>query len=222
MPQLPTQVNSTGVSVIQTTPSILLAYQVSSTQGQFDSAYLNGLIYEQLYYQLERIPGVAQATLFGGSNPAFWLFVDPDKLSANQLTADQVVAAVRSQNAVAVGGLVGGPPAGGQQLFTYPILVKNNGNLVSVEDLNRLIVGRSPQGNVLRLQDVGQAIYGFNTFATQGTDIHGYPAITIGVYQTPESNALQVSEAVVSLMHQFTSQVPPGVTVSSLNLPLMV
>jgi len=216
MPQLPSQVQSTGVSVIQTTPSILLAYQVSSTKGQFDAAYLNGLIYEQLYYQLERIPGVAQATLFGGSNPAFWLFIDPGKLSANQLTADQVVSAVRSQNSVAVGGLVGGPPAGGNQLFTYPILVENNGNLVSIEQLNKLIIGKSPQGNLLRLADVGQATYGFNSFATQGTDINGNPAITIGVYQTPESNALQVSEAVVELMNQFTTQLPPGVAVSEI------
>jgi hydrophobic/amphiphilic exporter-1 (mainly G- bacteria), HAE1 family len=157
MPQLPDQVKNTGVSVIQTTPSILLAYQVSSTQGQFDAAYLNGLIYEQLFYQLERVPGVAQANLFGGSNPAFWLFVDPNKLAANQLTADQVVNAVKEQNSVAIGGLVGGPPAGGNQLFTYPILVENNGNLVSIEELNQLIVGRSPQGNLLRLAEVGRS-----------------------------------------------------------------
>ena len=84
MPQLPQQVQATGISVMQSTPSILLAYQVSSTQGQFDSAYLNGLIYENLYYQLERVPGVASINLLGGSNPAFWLFVDPAKLAANQ------------------------------------------------------------------------------------------------------------------------------------------
>jgi multidrug efflux pump subunit AcrB len=216
MPQLPDQVKATGVSVIQTTPSILLAYQVSSSDGQYDAAYINGLIYEQLYYQLERVPGVAQASLFGGSNPAFWLFVDPSKLTANQLTADQVVTAVRTQNSVAVGGLVGGPPAGGDQMFTYPILVENNGNLVSVEELNRLIVGKSPQGNLLRLQDVGRATYGFNTFATQAVDIQGHPAVTVGVYQTPESNALQVSEAVVALMQQFAEQLPPGVTLTEI------
>ncbi len=216
MPQLPDQVKSTGVSVIQTTPSILMAYQISSSQGQFDAPYLNGLIYEQLYYQLGRVPGVAKASLFGGSNPAFWLFVDPVRLSANRLTADQVVSAVRSQNTVAVGGLIGGPPAGGDQLFTYPILVEDNGNLVSVEQLNQLIVGKTPQGNLLRLQDVGQATYGFNTFATQGVDIKGHPAITIGIYQTPESNALQVSQAVVELMDQFATQMPPGVTISEI------
>jgi multidrug efflux pump subunit AcrB len=117
-PQLPDQVKSTGVSVIQTTPSILLAYQVSSTEGQFDAPYINGLIYQKLFYQLERVPGVAQAQLFGGSNPAFWLFLDPIKLTSNQLTASDVVDAVKSQNSVAIGGLVGGPPAGGNQLFT--------------------------------------------------------------------------------------------------------
>ena len=216
MPQLPQQVQATGVSVEQSTPSILLAYQVSSSKGQFDAAYLNGLIYEDLYYQLGRVPGVAQVNLLGGSNPAFWLFVDPDRLSANQLTADQVVSAVQSQNTVAIGGLVGGPPAGGDQRFAYPILVENNGNLVSVEELNRLIVGRSPNGNLLRLQDVGEAVYGFNTFAQQAVSVEGYPAITVAVFQTPESNALDVSEAVVAVMNDFRSQLPPGVTLDEI------
>ena len=216
MPQLPQQVQATGVSVMQSTPSILLAYQVTSTQGQFDAAYLNGLIYEDLYYQLGRVPGVAQVNLLGGSNPAFWLFVDPDKLASNQLTADQVVSAVSSQNSVAIGGLVGGPPAGGDQEFAYPILVENNGNLISVDDLNKLIVGKSPQGNLLRLQDVGGASYGFNTFAQQAVSVEGHPAVTVAVFQTPESNALDVSDAVVTVMNEFTLNVPPGVSVTEI------
>ena len=213
MPQLPQQVQATGVSVMQSTPSILLAYQVTSTEGQFDAAYLNGLIYQNLYYQLERVPGVATVNLLGGSNPAFWLFVDADKLTANNLTADEVVQAVTSQNSVAIGGLVGGPPAGGDQKFAYPILVENNGNLVSVEDLNNLIVGRSSSGNLLRLKDVGQATYGANTYAQQAVSIDGNPSITVAVFQTPESNALDVSNQVVQVMDQFTRTVPPGVKV---------
>ena len=216
MPQLPQQVSATGVSVMQSTPSILLAYQVTSTQGQFDAPYINGLIYEQLYYELERVPGVAQVNMLGGSNPAFWLFVDPNKLTANQLTADQIVNDVKSQNSVAIGGLIGGPPAGGDQLFAYPILVSDNGNLMSVDQLNDLIVGKSPQGNLLRLRDVGQATYGFNTFAQQAVSVEGYPAITVAVFQTPESNALDVSEAVVAVMDQFAQTVPAGITVKQI------
>jgi multidrug efflux pump subunit AcrB len=216
MPQLPQQVQATGISVMQSTPSILLAYQVSSTEGQFDASYLNGLIYENLYYQLGRVPGVASINLLGGSNPAFWLFVDPAKLAANQLTADQVVSAVKNQNSVAIGGLVGGPPAGGDQKFAYPILVENNGNLVSIADLNQLVVGKTPQGNLLRLQDVGEATYGSNTFGQQAISMEGHPTITVAVFQTPESNALNVSEAVVKVIDSFSNQLPPGVIVTEI------
>ena len=214
MPQLPSQVSSTGVSVQQSTPSILLAYQVSSTEGQFDAAYLNGLIYEQLYYQLGRVPGVASVSILGGSNPAFWLLVDPDRLAANQLTASDVVSAVQSQNSTSIGGLVGGPPASGNQAYTYPILVEDNGNLISIEDFRNLIVGRTPDGSLLKLKDVGDVQYGFNNYTTAAIDNDGHPIITVAVFQTPNSNALDVSNASVELIDQFASTVPPGVTVS--------
>ncbi|TCD59150.1 RND transporter [Synechococcus sp. BS56D] len=214
MPQLPSQVSATGVSVQQSTPSILLAYQVSSSDGQFDSAYLNGLIYEQLYYPLERIDGVANVNILGGSNPAYWLNVDPGKLAANNLTAIQVIDAVQAQNTTAVGGLVGGPPASGNQAYTYPLLVQNNGNLVSIEDFNNLIVGRSPTGNLLLLKDVGSVQYGFNNYTTAAVNTDNHDAITVAVFQTPESNALDVADAVVKEMESFAATVPPGVTVT--------
>ena len=213
MPQLPQQVQLTGVSVSQSTPSILLAYQVGSTDGQFDAPYLNGLIYADLYYELRRVSGVASVGLLGGSNPAFWLFLDPDRLAANDLTADEVVQAVASQNTVAIGGLIGGPPATGDQAFTYPLRVENNGNLTSVGQLNDLILGSTPQGNLLRLQDVGRATYGFNTFSSSGVDKHNHPSIVLTVFQTPGSNALDVSKRVATVMESFATRVPPGVKV---------
>ncbi len=216
MPQLPEQVQATGVSVEQSNPSILLAYQVGSTEGQFDAAYLNGLIYEQLYYPLGRVPGVASIGVLGGANPAYWLFVNPDKLAANKLTAEDIINAVKSQNSVAIGGLVGGPPATGEQAYTYPILVEDNGNLISTEDFNNLIVGRSPEGNLLLLKDIGEVKYGSNTFTTNAIDVNGNAAMTIAVYQTPDSNALDVSKAVVKVIDDFAAKAPPGVNVEQI------
>jgi len=213
MPQLPKQVQATGVSVQQTTPSILLAYQVSSTDGQFDAAYLNGLIYEKLYYPLGRVEGVANVSILGGTNPAYWLFIDPDKLATNQLSATEIVSAVQSQNNTAVGGLVGGPPASGNQAYTYPILVENNGNLISIEDFNNLIVGKTQAGNLLRLKDVGEVQYGFKNYNTSAIDTSDHDAIAVAVFQTPSSNALDVADAVVQQMNSFAADVPPGVTV---------
>ena len=213
MPQLPPQVSNTGVSVQQSTPSILLAYQVSSTEGQYDAAYLNGLVYEELYYPLERVPGVANVNILGGSNPAYWLFVDPDKLAANQLTASEVVDAVQAQNSTSIGGLVGGPPAAGDQAYTYPLLVEDNGNLLSIEAFNNLIVGRTETGNLLLLKDVGEVRYGFNNFTSSAVDESNHDTISVAVFQTPDSNALDVADAVVKQLESFAAKVPPGVTV---------
>ena len=213
MPQLPPQVSNTGVSVQQSTPSILLAYQVSSTEGQYDAAYLNGLVYEELYYPLERVPGVANVNILGGSNPAYWLFVDPDKLAANQLTASEVVDAVQAQNSTSIGGLVGGPPAAGDQAYTYPLLVEDNGNLLSIEAFNNLIVGRTETGNLLLLKDVGEVRYGFNNFTSSAVDASNHDTISVAVFQTPDSNALDVADAVVKQLESFAAKVPPGVTV---------
>ena len=214
--QLPEQVSETGVSVKQSNPSILLAYEISSSEGQFDASYLNGLIYEELYYPLSRVEGVATVTIIGGANPAFWLFVDPNKLAANKLTSEDVINAVQSQNSVAVGGLVGGPPASGDQAYTYPIVVENNGNLISIDDFNNLILNRSPSGNLLKLKDVGEVRYGTNTFTVQGVDKNGREALTVAIYQTPSSNALDVSEAVVDQINQFKTTAPPGVTINQI------
>ena len=214
--QLPEQVSETGVSVKQSNPSILLAYEISSSEGQFDASYLNGLIYEELYYPLSRVEGVATVTIIGGANPAFWLFVDPNKLAANELTSEDVINAVQSQNSVAVGGLVGGPPASGDQAYTYPIVVENNGNLISIDDFNNLILNRSPSGNLLKLKDVGEVRYGTNTFTVQGVDKNGREALTVAIYQTPSSNALDVSEAVVDQINQFKTTAPPGVTINQI------
>ncbi|NCG16162.1 MAG: MMPL family transporter, partial [Synechococcales cyanobacterium H12SWP_bin.12] len=215
-PQLPDQVKETGVSVTQSNPSILLAYEISSSEGQFDAAFLNGLVYEQLYYPLSRVEGVANVTIWGGANPAFWLFVDPSKLAANKLTSEDVLNAVQSQNSVAVGGLVGGPPASGDQAFTYPIVVENNGNLISIDDFNNLILSRSPSGNLLKLKDVGEVRYGSNSYSIQVVDKNETEALTIAVFQTPSSNALDVSEGVIDQINQFKSTVPPGVTINQI------
>ena len=215
-PQLPDQVKETGVSVTQSNPSILLAYEISSSKGQFDAAFLNGLVYEQLYYPLSRVEGVANVTIWGGANPAFWLFVDPSKLAANKLTSEDVLNAVQSQNSVAVGGLVGGPPASGDQAYTYPIVVENNGNLISIDDFNNLILSRSPSGNLLKLKDVGEVRYGSNSYSIQVVDKNETEALTIAVFQTPSSNALDVSEGVIDQINQFKSTVPPGVTINQI------
>ena len=185
MPQLPDQVSDTGVSVLQSTPSILLAYQVSSTEGQFDAAYLNGLVYEQLYYPLERVPGVANVNILGGTSPAYRLFVDPNKLPptgsrppmwsmpSKHKTASPSAARGRATRLGQSGLHL--PAAGGvRQPARW-----------SVQQPDR---GAHPHRQSL-LKDVGEVRYGFNNYTTAAADTSNHDAISVAVFQTPDSNA---------------------------------
>lgn len=101
--------NAQGVTVQQTASSYLLVYNLTSTQGQFDRNYLNGLLQLNLIYPVTRAEGVGQVNVFGASNPAFRVWVDPLKLARFNLSVDTVEQAIKSQNLVVIAGSIGGP-----------------------------------------------------------------------------------------------------------------
>jgi len=107
--QLPDQVNAQGITVQQTASSYLLVYNLTSSEGQFDRNYLNGLYQLNLAYPLGRAQGVGQVNVFGSSNPAYRLWVDPLKLARFNLTVLDVTNALKSQNQIVIGGFIGGP-----------------------------------------------------------------------------------------------------------------
>ena len=218
-PQLPQQVNAQGVTVQQTASSYLLVYNLTSTEGQFDRNYLNGLYQLNLAYPLARAEGVGQVNVFGSSNPAYRLWVDPLKLARFNLTVTDVTNALRSQNRIVIGGTIGGPPQAASNRTTFPILVE--GNLTTVQEFEDLILSRGPSGaaadkgpsgSLIRLGDVGHAEYAFQNFnqAAVGT-IQGHPSIGFGVIQLPGSNAITTAKAVREVLSQFESTLPPGV-----------
>ena len=217
--QLPEQVNAQGVTVQQTASSYLLVYNLTSTEGQFDANYLNGLFQLNLAYPLGRADGVGQVSVFGASNPAYRLWVDPEKLTRFNLTVLDVIDALQSQNQIVVGGSIGGPPAPEGTTTSLPILV--NGNLETVEAFENLILSRGgsgaltamgPDGGLIRLGDVGRAEYAFQSFNQSAINgITGYPSIGFGVIQLPGSNAITTAKAVDVVLEDFRNTLPPGV-----------
>ena len=217
--QLPEQVNAQGVTVQQTASSYLLVYNLTSSEGQFDANYLNGLYQLNLAYPLGRAEGVGQVNVFGASNPAYRLWVDPEKLTRFNLTVLDVIDALQSQNQIVVGGSIGGPPAPKGTDTSMPILV--NGNLETVEAFENLILSRGstgartamgPDGGLIRLGDVGRAEYAFQNFYQAGINgITGHPCIGFGVIQLPGSNAITTAKAVDAVLEDFRKTLPPGV-----------
>ena len=217
--QLPQQVNAQGITVQQTSSTPLLVYNLTSTDGQFDASYLNGLYQLNLAYPLARAEGVGQVTVYGASNPAYRLWVDTEKLTRFNLNIADVMDALKSQNQIVVGGSVGGPPAPKGTKTTFPILV--NGNLETVQEFEDLVLARGrsgqsaakgPDGGLIRLGDVGRAEYAFQNFYQSGINgITGHPCIGFGVIQLPGSNAIKTAKAVDTVLEQFRSSLPPGV-----------
>ncbi|MEB3200292.1 MAG: efflux RND transporter permease subunit [Synechococcaceae cyanobacterium] len=218
-PQLPEQVNNQGVTVQQTASSYLLVYNLTSSQGQFSREYLNGLYQLNLAFPLSRAEGVGQVTVFGASDPAYKLWLDPEKLTRFNLTILDVENALRSQNQIVVGGSIGGPPASARNKTAYPILVE--GNLKTVEEFEDLVLTRGPggratdegpSGSLIRLRDVGRAQYAFQNFNQAAINgISGYPCVGFGVIQLPGSNAISTAAAVNQVLDQFRTTLPPGV-----------
>ncbi|MFM7454241.1 MAG: efflux RND transporter permease subunit, partial [Cyanobium sp.] len=208
--QLPPQVNAQGVTVQQTASSYLLVYNLTSTEGQFSREYLNGLLQLNLYYPLTRADGVGQVNIFGASNPAFRIWVDPQRLARFNLSVDAVVEALKSQNQIVIAGSIGGPPSTRANRTTFPILV--NGNLETVQQFEDVILAKGPDGGLIRVGDVGRAEYAFQNFNQQAVNARtGYPCVGFGVIQLPGSNAISTAKAVDAVLTSFSNTLPPGV-----------
>jgi HAE1 family hydrophobic/amphiphilic exporter-1 len=209
-PQLPPQVNAQGVTVQQTANSYLLVYNLTSTQGQFDRNYLNGLLQLNLIYPLGRAQGVGQVNVFGASQPAFRIWVDPLKLARFNLSVDTVVNALKSQNRIVIGGAIGGPPSTAANRTTFPILV--DGNLKTVAEFQNVILAKGPDGGLIRIGDIGRAEYAFQNFNQAAINARtGYPCVGFGVIQLPGSNAISTAKAVDATLENFRNSLPPGV-----------
>ena len=208
--QLPPQVNAQGVTVQQTASSYLLVYNLTSSEGQFSREYLNGLLQLNLYYPLTRADGVGQVNIFGASNPAFRIWVDPQRLARFNLSVDAVVEALKSQNQIVISGSIGGPPSTRANRTTFPILV--NGNLDTVQQFEDVILAKGPDGGLIRVGDVGRAEYAFQNFNQQAVNARtGYPCVGFGVIQLPGSNAISTAKAVDAVLTSFRNTLPPGV-----------
>ena len=112
-PSLPEEVRQSGITVDQASSSMLLVYNFTSDDkaNPYSVETISGLLDQNLTDALRRVPGVGQLQYFGNRQLAFRLWLDPARLTANKLTAADVVQALRSQNRLVPVGQIGAAPA---------------------------------------------------------------------------------------------------------------
>ena len=208
-PQLPSAVQQTGVTVQKSSPDLLLGIAFYAENGEYDDLFLSNYLDLYLLDQVKRIDGVGRAVIFGERKYAMRLWLDPDALAARNLGSQDVVDALQEQNIQVGAGSIGSQPSPEEQNFEFTL--RADGRLESAEEFANLVIGTGDNGNLIKLQDVGRAELGAENYDTSAK-FKGNPAVGMGVFQLPGSNALEVGGAVKSTIAELAENFPPGMS----------
>ena len=207
-PRLPAAVTQQGVRVDKARSNFLLFTILSSSNPDIDPIALGDFAARNVLPELQRVPGVGQAQLFG-TERAMRIWIDPAKLLGYQLSTSDVVAAIRAQNAQVSAGAIGDlPNVAGQGIFATVVV---RGQLSTVEQFGRIALRANPDGSTVRLADVARIELGAQAYATSAR-LNGKPSTGIGVQLSPTGNALATAGAVRAKMDELQRFFPPGVS----------
>ncbi|MDO9438749.1 efflux RND transporter permease subunit [Hydrogenophaga sp.] len=205
-PRLPAAVTQQGVRVDKSNSNFLLFAMLSSDDPAVDPVALGDYASRSVVPELQRLPGVGQAQLFG-TERAMRIWIDPAKLLGFNLSSADVNNAIRAQNAQVSAGEIGALPNVGGQSIAATVVV--NGQLGTVEQFGNIVLRATPGGATVRLKDVARIELGGQGYATSAR-LSGKPAVGVGVQLAPSGNALATAEAVRSKMHELERFFPSG------------
>jgi hydrophobe/amphiphile efflux-1 (HAE1) family protein len=207
LPRLPEEVRNLGVTTIKSSPNLTMVVHLTSPDGRYDGQYLRNYATLNVRDVLARIQGAGDVQLFGGGDYAMRVWLDPSRLAARNLTAGDVVAAIREQNVQVAAGQIGAPPSTASQ-FQLALNVK--GRLTDEQQFRDIIIKTGGEGEVVRLSDVGRVEMGAQTYSMRSL-LDNKDAVAIPIFQAPNSNALQLSNAVRAKMEELKKDFPAGV-----------
>ncbi len=206
-PRLPSAVTQQGVRVDKARSNFLLFAILSSNNPAYDPIALGDYAARNVLPELQRVPGVGQAQLFG-TERAMRVWVDPAKLQGFNLSMTEVTAAIRAQNAQVAAGSIGDLPNVAGQGIAATVVV--NGQLGSVEQFGSVMLRANADGSTVRLRDVARIELGAQAYATSAR-LNGKPSTGIGVQLSPSGNALETAAAVRAKMEELKRFFPEGV-----------
>ena len=205
IPQLPIEVSRAGLLVRKKSAALLQVVNIYSPKNTLDAIYLSNYATINVIDPLARIKGVGQVVLFGPLDYSLRIWLDPDRLTELNLTPNDVIAAVQTQNVQAALGRVGAAPIAIDQ--QYQITVKTKGRLTTPEEFGAIIVRANPDGSVVRVSDVARIEMGART-QDRYSRFNGAPAAALGVYQSPGSNAIDVAKQIRDTMANLATRFP--------------
>ena len=180
-------------------------YALVDESGERNLADLRGLQDWYLRYALASVPGVAEVASIGGFVKQYQVNLDPNKLSAYDLSVKQVVNAIKASNNEVEGRLL--------EFAGREYMVRGRGYLKSVEDIQQVSLGATPAGTPLRVADVAEVRLGPDIrrgvaeLDGKGEVVGGIVVMRFG------ENALRVIDLVKAKLREVQSALPAGVQI---------
>ncbi|HME80972.1 MAG TPA: efflux RND transporter permease subunit [Candidatus Eremiobacteraceae bacterium] len=205
---LPAQVKQTGVTVTKNSSSFAMAIALVSDNPKYDTLFLSNYADRFITQELQRVKGVGQVIIFGERKYAMRLWLDPAKLQAYDLTADDVTNALSQQNVQVAAGAVGQPPAPTGQAYEYNVRVA--GRLTSPAEFANIVVKAGPN-YLVHVSDVGRVDLGAQDYSTNLAFNGKTATVGMGVLQLNDANTLSLSKGVRDALDRLSKSFPPGV-----------
>ncbi|HZP09849.1 multidrug efflux RND transporter permease subunit [Methyloceanibacter sp.] len=207
LPRLPEEVRNIGVTVTKQSPDLMMVIHLSSPDGSRDLLYISNYATLHVKDVLARIDGVGNVTIFGARDYSMRIWLDPEKLAVRNLTAGDVVAALRGQNVQVAAGVINQPPV--PQPGAFQLNVETQGRLTTPEQFGNIIIKSDPNGRVVRVRDVARVELGAADYNRSGY-LDENVAIPLGIFQRPGSNALATAKLVQQAMADLSRSFPSG------------
>jgi len=207
LPLLPREVTQSGVTTQKQQTSALMFFTVISDNEEYDATFIQNYLNINVIPELKRINGVGDVNVFGSKNYAMRIWLQPAKLAAYNLIPSDVTAAINEQSLEAAAGALGQNDA---QAFEYTI--KYGGRFTTEAEYEDIVIKALDNGQFLRLKDVAKVeldAEGYNVISYT----NGLPGVSMGVYQTPGSNAQEIIETIHERLEVIEKDLPSGMSV---------
>ena len=216
LPKLPEEVRRLGVTTVKQSPDLTLVVHLFSPNDRYDEVYLRNYATLQVKDVLARIPGAGDVEVFGSGDYAMRVWLQPDKIAARNLTASDVVDAIREQNVQVAAGAIGQQPV--SRPVEFELQVNAKGRLISTEEFGQIIVKTGPNGEKTLLKDVARLDLGASGYSLRSL-LNNKTAVALPIFQSPGANALQLSKDVRRSMEELKKNFPDGVDYSAVYDP---
>lgn len=206
--ELPEEVIRAGVASEKEVNSMLMFLNIVSTDPSHDELFIYNFTDINILKELKRIDGVGFATIMGSREYAMRVWLRPDRMAVYDVSADDVVTALRESNIEAAPGKTG--ESSGKEAQTFQYVLKYTGKYTEIEQYENVVIKTNDNGELLRLKDIAELQFGSQDYDILSKE-NGEPSAAIMLKQRPGSNASEVIANVKRKMEELQKTMfPPG------------